>query len=67
MGNRQVREVIEGLRRQVLLHQEKIRSEQAKQHPEQGRIAHWEREIQAFTTRIQRLESRLIQRQRRGR
>lgn len=67
MSNRPIRKAIQSLRRRILEHQDKIEREQAKPKPDHGLIAHWESEIHAFTTRLQRLEARLARRRRRGR
>jgi hypothetical protein len=67
MGNRQLRLAIQGLREQIDLHREKIALEQAKPHPNDRLIRHWEQEITAFTGRLERLESRLAAKRRRGR
>ena len=67
MGNRQIRLAIQGLRNQIDLHLGKINSEQLNPQPNQELIHHWEREIEAFTERLERLETRLAARRRRGR
>jgi hypothetical protein len=67
MGNRQIRLAIQGLRNQIDLHLDKINFEQMKQEPNEELIRHWEQEIGAFTERLERLESRLAARRRRGR
>ena len=67
MGNRQVRLAIQGLRHQIDLHLGKINLEQAKLEPNEKMIRHWEREIDAFTDRLERLEARLAARRRQGR
>lgn len=67
MGNRQIRLAIIGLREQIDLHWEKIALEQAKPYPSENAIRHWEHEIATFTERMERLESRLAAKRRRGR
>ncbi len=67
MGNRQVRLAIQGLRYQIDLHQDKIDFERMKSEPNVELIYHWEQEVSAFTKRLERLESRLAVRRRRGR
>lgn len=67
MGNRQIRLAIQGLRTQIDRHLEKIDLERARPHPNDDLIRHWEREIEAFTERMERLEARLTARRRRGR
>ena len=67
MGNRAIRKAIQSLRRQIELHEQKIAQERLKPKPNEGVIRHWEREIEGFTIRVQRLEERLAQRRRRGR
>lgn len=67
MGNRQVRLAIQGLHNQIELHLDKINFEQTKSEPNEEMIRHWEREIDAFTERLERLETRLAARRRRGR
>jgi peptidoglycan hydrolase CwlO-like protein len=58
---------IQGLRNQIDLHLDKINFEQMKQEPNEELIRDWEQEIEAFTERLERLESRLAARRRRGR
>lgn len=67
MGNRATRKSIQSLRQRIIEHLEKVERERAKPEPDQGLIVHWQSEIEAFTTRLRRLEDRLAQRQRRGR
>jgi len=67
VGTRNIKEKIAGLKAQIALHREKIDRERAKEHPDFGLIAHWEREIEAFARRLERLEARLERRRRRGR
>lgn len=67
MGNKQVRLVIQGLREQIDLHREKIANELQKPQPNQRIVRHWELEIEAFSERLERLETRLAAKRRRGR
>lgn len=67
MGNRATRKSIQSLRQRIFEHLEKMERESAKVEPDQGLIDHWHSEVEAFTARLRRLESRLAQRQRRGR
>jgi peptidoglycan hydrolase CwlO-like protein len=67
MGNRAARKSIQSLRQRIIEHYAKIEREQTKPEPDEGLIGHWQSEIEAFTTRLRRLENRLAQRQRRGR
>ena len=45
----------------------KIQRERMKLEPDEGLIAHWQSEIDAFALRLHRLEDRLARRVRRGR
>ena len=67
MGNRAIRRAIQSLRRQIEKHEQKIVLEKDKPEPDEGVINHWEREIEAFTIRVRRLEDRLARQRRRGR
>lgn len=67
MGKRTIHKAIKGLREQIESHQLKIEREKNHPDPNEGMIAHWQQELQAFTTRLRRLEDRLAQRRRRGR
>ena len=67
MSNRTIRRAIQSLRRQIEAHQQKIGLEEDKPEPDEGVISHWEREIEAFTIRVRRLEDRLARQRRRGR
>ena len=67
MGNRQIRLAIQGLQYQIDLHLDKINFERTKPAPNEELLYHWEREIEVFTQRLERLEARLAARRRRGR
>lgn len=67
MGNRAARKSIQSLRQRIIEHYGKIERESIKPEPNQELIAHWQSEIDAFNTRLHRLEERLAQRRRRGR
>jgi uncharacterized coiled-coil protein SlyX len=67
MGNRAIRRAIQSLRKRVAEHWEKIERERGGPNRNETLIHYWEKEIDAFTIRLRRLEDRLAQRQRRGR
>lgn len=67
MGNRAIRKAIQSLRRQIEVHEEKIVQEREKSNANEDIIRHWQKEVEAFTHRLQRLEERLARRRRRGR
>ncbi|MCP4418293.1 MAG: hypothetical protein GY805_16855 [Chloroflexi bacterium] len=67
MGNRAIRKAIQSLRRQIEVHEHKVVQEKSKLEPDEGVIHHWEKEIEAFTIRVRRLEDRLARQRRRGR
>jgi hypothetical protein len=67
MGNRPTQRAIQGLQLQIAEHRQKIAEELAKDDPNEGAILHWEKELQAFIGRLERLESRLSRKRRRGR
>jgi len=50
---------IESLEERIREHQEKIRRERERDNPDEGLIAHWEREIRAFEEGIRRAKRRL--------
>jgi hypothetical protein len=66
VSNRAIRKAIQSLRARIAEHEQKIERERAKSEPNVGLLTHWEREIQAFTVRLRRLEDRLAQRRQRG-
>jgi hypothetical protein len=67
MSNRALRRAIQSLRWQIEIHEHKIAQERSKPEPDEGVIYHWNKEIEAFTERLHRLEDRLARRRRRGR
>ncbi len=50
---------IEGMQFQIDLHLEKVRKELEKQVPNYGDIHHWEAEINAWQSRIAKLQKRI--------
>jgi hypothetical protein len=59
LGKRGLKKRAEGLRQQILNHENKIRNEQAKQTLDEGKIHHWEAEIKAFKNSLARVLRRL--------
>jgi len=59
MGERGLKKRAEGLRLQILNHENKIKNEQAIQTPDEGKIHHWEAEITAFKNSLARVLRRL--------
>ncbi len=59
MSKRGLKKRAEGLRLQILTHQNKIKNEKAKQIPDEGKIHHWEAEITAFKNSLARVLRRL--------
>ena len=59
MGKKNHRKAIESLKKRITEHQNKIKSELAKENPDGGLINHWQVEIRAFETGIQRALKRL--------
>jgi peptidoglycan hydrolase CwlO-like protein len=59
MGKKNHRKAIRSLAQRITEHQEKIRLELEKDHPYQGLITHWEKEIRAFEKGIQQAQKRL--------
>ncbi len=59
MGNRQIYKVIDGLQASIDLHLKKIEDELKKDSPNQGRIHHWQAEVNAWEKRITILLKRL--------
>lgn len=50
---------VESLRLQILEHENKIKKERAKPYSDEGRIHHWEAEIEAFQESLERALKRL--------
>ncbi len=63
MGKRRYRRKKESLEARIREHRDKIRVERRKAAPDEGLIRHWEREIAAFQTGIQRAQKRLGERE----
>jgi hypothetical protein len=59
LGKRRHLRKIARLDEVIQAHRGKIASEQGKDHPDEGLIAHWEREIRAFENRIRQARKRL--------
>jgi len=59
MGKRGLKKRAEGLRLQILEHENRIKKEQNKPFPDEGRIHHWEAEIKAFQKSLIRVLKRL--------
>jgi len=59
LGKRRYRKKVESLKARIQEHQEKIRRERQRDEPDEGMIAHWEREIRAFQEGIRRAMRRL--------
>jgi len=57
--NKQLRMRLEGLGRQIREHQTKIGKELARDAPDEGRIAAWQREIEVWKRQTERLSRRL--------
>jgi len=52
---RRYQKKIDSLASQVRDHREKIEAEKARLQPDEGLIAHWEREVRAFESAIKRI------------
>jgi hypothetical protein len=61
MGKKNHKKTIRSLTQRIIEHQEKIRLEYEREHPDQGLIWHWEKEIRAFEQGIQQAHKRLGQ------
>jgi hypothetical protein len=59
MGKRRYRRKKASLEARIKEHREKIAQEQRKVRPDMGLIQHWEREIVAFQSGIERAQRRL--------
>jgi uncharacterized coiled-coil DUF342 family protein len=59
MKKDKLRKKIESLRRQIMEHIEKIETERQKSFPNEGCIAHWEKEILAFEKQIEKAVKKL--------
>lgn len=59
MGKKRYRRKIERLEEIVHEHEEKIKVERGKDEPDEGLIAHWEKEIRGFQDGITKAKKRL--------
>ena len=59
MGKKNHRKAIQSLEKRITEHQNKIKLELAKENPDRGLVNHWQVEIKAFKTGIQRALKRL--------
>ena len=59
MGKRGLMKRAESLRLQILEHTDKIKKERGKLLPDEGRIHHWEAEIEAFQDSLKKVLKRL--------
>ena len=59
MGMRGLKKRAEGLKLQIIEHMDKIKKERGKLVPDEGRIHHWEAEIDAFQNSLKRVLKRL--------
>ena len=59
MGNKRLKKKIEGLKKQIRQHEDKIRKERMKNSPDEGMIKHWEGEIVSFRAGIEKIIRRL--------
>ncbi|MEK6657660.1 MAG: hypothetical protein AABY58_09485 [Nitrospirota bacterium] len=59
MGKHGWKKRIESLRLQILEHENKIKRERVKLHPDEGLIKHWRIEIEAFKNSLNRALKRL--------
>ncbi len=59
LGKGEYRKKISSYMKRIREHEQKIRKELASPNPHEGRIRHWEVEIEAFRIGIKRAEKRL--------
>jgi len=59
MRKNKLRKKIKSLKEQIMKHNEKIRVERQKFFPNEGCIAHWEKEIMAFEKQIEKAVKKL--------
>jgi len=59
MGNKGLKQRIKSLEKRILEHKRKISLEKKKTFPDQQLITHWEREIKAFQSSIEKAKKRL--------
>jgi hypothetical protein len=61
MGKRGLKKRAESLKLQIQEHTDKIKKKRGKLLPDEGRIHHWEAEIEAFQNSLKRVLKRLEQ------
>jgi hypothetical protein len=59
LGKRRYQRKIDSLAERIVEHEAKIRREREKDRPDEGLIAHWEREIRVFREAMQKAQKRL--------
>ncbi|MBI4842814.1 MAG: hypothetical protein HY809_00605 [Nitrospirae bacterium] len=59
MGSKRLKKKIEGLRKQIKRHEDKIRRERLRNYPDESMIKHWEVEIASFRQGIEKTIRRL--------
>jgi hypothetical protein len=59
VGNKRLKKKIEGLRKQINQHEEKIKRERLHNLPDEGMIKHWKVEIASFKKGIEKTLKRL--------
>lgn len=59
MGNTRLKKKIEGLKKQIKQHEDKIKRERMKNFPNEGMIKHWEIEIASFKKGMGKIMRRL--------
>jgi hypothetical protein len=59
MGKKELRKRVQSLEQRIREHGTKILVERARPHPDEGRIRHWEAEVEAFRESIDRARKRL--------
>ncbi len=59
MGRKELRKKVHTLDERIREHEAKILLERVLDHPNEGRIRHWEAEIRAFRSAIDRARKRL--------
>ncbi|MBI4849715.1 MAG: hypothetical protein HY808_14290 [Nitrospirae bacterium] len=59
MKRNKLRKKIESLRKQVKEHEDKVQAEKQKSFPNDGCVAHWQKEITAFENQIEKAMKKL--------
>lgn len=59
MAKRRLRKKIESLEARIKEHEDKIKAEKSRSQPDEGLIAHWEREVRSFRNAILRARKKL--------